>query len=796
MMSRISNTSTRTRESRDNDEHDNTYNPRINKAQQQQDEDDEEDEVYEDAPINQGLLSRKRKTINNYYKHDATTNKNEWMRPYWLGVGLFLILFAFWLLDSLKDPIFVKLVDGKLSLHQPYAKLCSVITTLLIVCLLEYGTNLKQKWNRQQEIDIDNEIVPSNEILDPVGGIWKRIQMKSASLAGGRRCTTTTTTAFSSSQSKGGGRDQQENSNSNAMDDIASIDIFYYIGIPYLIMFSIISYCVWRFEQRQTTIISIQPSSSSSGLLLLSSYSTVSGSSTNNYYTTTNTNTSNNNQNQNEQQQHENEHDEENPWGYYILGYILYATVESFGSLAVATFWSYTNSTLSLQDAERYYGPILATAQLGAIGGSTLVATGRWEASYLLIVVALSIILQLLIMHGYDRRFEPTNVLVVEQQQHHNNNNNKNYPEDDTRSVLTWQDNNATITKPFWSGLYLIFQHSYVLLILGVSCLYEVSMTLLDYQMKLLGFARFNDDDANVVVGGGVNVNNSNNNNNNKNNIDDMSFTEFMGHYGQVVNITSLIFSSLLFPFLIRRVGLRKTLLLFPTMLLIVTFLAYGALPGNLTVLFVSLSLLKAMTYSVHDPSKEMLYIPTSNAVKLRAKFWIDVVGERITKAIGSGFNTFAKNIEQSVRIGSVPSLLSALGLWSVCYYVGLRFDKLLATGKIVGLEHSIDPSTYKRVPTRGEEEERDYIDNNNDDDDDDPRNYDYRDEPSEVELRYFEEDNVSTLDLMADPVRDALEGTTTVNNNNNNETSSSSSSSSRREIVSGIELPPFSRIR
>ena len=263
MMSRISNTSTRTRESRDNDENDYTYNPRINKAQQQQQQqqqqDEDEDEVYEDAPINQGLLSRKRKTINNYYKHDATmTMKNKWMRPYWLGFGLFLILFAFWLLDSLKDPIFVKLVDGKLSLHQPYAKLCSVITTLLIVCLLEYWTNLKQKWNRQQEIDIDNEIIPSNEILDPVGGIWKRIQMKSASLAGGRRRTTTTTTAFSSSQSKGGGRDQQENSNSNAMDDIASIDIFYYIGIPYLIMFSIISYFVWRFEQRQKTIISIQ----------------------------------------------------------------------------------------------------------------------------------------------------------------------------------------------------------------------------------------------------------------------------------------------------------------------------------------------------------------------------------------------------------------------------------------------------------------------------------------------------------------------------------------------------------
>ena len=42
------------------------------------------------------------------------------------------------------------------------------------------------------------------------------------------------------------------------------------------------------------------------------------------------------------------------------------------------------------------------------------------------------------------------------------------------------------------------------------------------------------------------------------------------------------------------------------------------------------------LTYSVHDPSEEVLYMPTSDAVKFKAKFWIDVVGQRITKAIGS----------------------------------------------------------------------------------------------------------------------------------------------------------------
>ena len=79
--------------------------------------------------------------------------------------------------------------------------------------------------------------------------------------------------------------------------------------------------------------------------------------------------------------------------------------------------------------------------------------------------------------------------------------------------------------------------------------------------------------------------------------------------------------------------------------------------------------------------------------------------------------------------------------MWVACYFVGIAFDKLLATGKVVGLEYSIDPSTYSRVPhNERDADDADATDTN---------------EPSEVEI-LFEEDNVSTLDLMADPVHDA----------------------------------------
>jgi AAA family ATP:ADP antiporter len=553
------------------------------------------EEVFEDAPVNMGLLSRRRKSIRDRL---GPSERREWMRPYWLGFGLFLILFAFWLLDSLKDPVFARLVDGNLDRHQPPAKLCSVVTTLLLVCLMEYLANVRQ----QQEA---RRITTEPEILD-AGGIWNRMPMVDAS-------------------------EHQR----HAVDDNISISIFAQIGVPYAIAFVVIAYLLYKFEAVE-------------------------------------------------------EHLEEGFDIWYVLAYVLYATTESFGSLAVATFWSYANSTLSLNDAEQYYGTIIAVAQLGAIGGSTIVASDHWQAPSLLIVVSLVIVLQLITMKAYDGRFKPTSVLAKE---------------DDVSSLLTWQDDDVTLTKPFWSGIYLIIRHNYVLLILGVSCLYEIALTCLDYQMKLLGWARF---EMSPDVS--------------------MSFSQFMGHYGQVVNLTSLFLSSIIFPFLIRNYGLRITLRFFPTLLLIATVVAFGAVPGNLAVIFFSLSILKAMTYSVHDPSKEILYIPTSNAVKFRAKFWIDVVGERIFKAIGSGFNTFAGSVDRSVQIGSIPSLLSAAGLWAVCYYAGIEFDRLLKAGKIVGLEQSVNPTTYKRIPK----------------------------EDMEIEFTHDDEDNISTLGSIHDRIQDA----------------------------------------
>ena len=39
--------------------------------------------------------------------------------------------------------------------------------------------------------------------------------------------------------------------------------------------------------------------------------------------------------------------------------------------------------------------------------------------------------------------------------------------------------------ESLWDGLMLVIKHDYVILVLGISCLFEVVLTVLDYEMKV-----------------------------------------------------------------------------------------------------------------------------------------------------------------------------------------------------------------------------------------------------------------------------------------------------------------------
>jgi ATP/ADP translocase len=643
-------TTTTTSKKCTNDTRNNNNNNKKNTPSTPTPETDTEPDTWTDAPVHAGLLNpHQRQRL----RLDDDTTRHDWLRPYYLGSALFCILCAFWVLDSLKDPILGTLTQAHLSVHQPRAKLFSVCTTLGIVLCMEYCLAERRKQKRLQQ----HTTLTSDE---PTFS-WRAI------LPSPTKPTSPTSTTHASSLEEppnttwkkmvvGHRRQYDAHDNDNDDDDERiSSSIFAYVGIPYCLTFGIMAYLL----QFHPTVALPQSSTREEWQEFVPETT-----SSTDYSATTSSSIHNNNNK-----------DDFTAW--HILGYVFYAAVESFGSIAVATFWSYTNSTLCVADAERYYGPLIAVAQLGAIVGSTLVTTSNLWSSITLIIVACFVILwHILIMQAYSRRFRPTRVDDTASPTVHYDTERVPPPVPKTSDDEEEQDWSSS-----WTGIALILRHNYVLYILGASCLYEISLTCLNYQMTLLGWNKF----------AAITTTTATTSSHNNKHAPKMTFTQFMGHYGQMVNGTSLLLSSLVFPWLMRRYGLQTTLRLFPTLLLAVNLIAFGIAPGNLTVLFISLSLLKAMTYSIHDPAKEILYVPTSPAIQLQAKFWIDVVGARIAKAAGSSLNHWAGSVDRSIRVASLPSLFTAGLLWLVCHRVGQWFTILVHRQWTIGSDPDVD---------------------------------------------------------------------------------------------------------
>ena len=164
------------------------------------------------------------------------------------------------------------------------------------------------------------------------------------------------------------------------------------------------------------------------------------------------------------------------------------------------------------------------------------------------------------------------------------------------------------------------------------------------------------------------------------------AFTSFMGLFGQSANTISFLFSLLGTSAVIRTLGLRWTLLLFPSLCL--TVITIVRLNPTLNVTFGAMMAIKAASYSLNNPTKEILYQPTSSSVKYKAKSWIDIFGARGAKATASVVtNAFSYSPAVLVQNGSLVGMAVASFLIWNATYMGKKFDEYTESGYIVGDE-------------------------------------------------------------------------------------------------------------
>lgn len=439
-----------------------------------------------------------------------------------------------------------------------------------------------------------------------------------------------------------------------------------------------------------------------------------------------------------------------------ILGWCAYFTTEVYGSLMVALFWSFTNSVMDLEQAKGAYGLIISVAQVGAIVGSTFATQAKTIGiPQLFLMSAMTIFSVSLLIKIYHITYtnHPTMQDVVKRRGRGRGRSRggswvrdgglalRRGGEAEADAALhaleltslsatppsaplisnasaaaimsehgmmqtefepsfSERENDATTTPPpppppplssggsifsgFYEGLSLILRHKYVALLLGVSCLYEVVVTVLDYQFKILG-ADSVALHADSILDGGAG--------------DGDRFANLLGHFGQVTNMLSFLVSFFGFSFLVRYIGVKASLMVFPCVLFLAVLLTN--LVPSLRVLFISVSVIKALIFSLHDPVKELLYIPTSQSIKFKAKAWIDVFGSRLAKAGGSFITNIARGKAERLRnVAEIPCLVLSLCIVAIAWTIGNEFQRLVDQRIVIGgeLDNSVAPKKSVRL--------------------------------------------------------------------------------------------------
>lgn len=326
-----------------------------------------------------------------------------------------------------------------------------------------------------------------------------------------------------------------------------------------------------------------------------------------------------------------------------VFGWVIYCFLESFGSISVALFLSFVASVMTAESAKRGYGMMYSFGQVGQILGAYLVTAyaASLGFSWLFAFGGLLICSVPFFIRWY--------VSI--------------HPEHQAPEVKSGEKKKDT---GILEGLRLIVSQPYIAGLLVVTTAYEVVSTIVEYQMGMCVKQVFPVDTA-------------------------ANMAWIKGIQGMSTGALAIMFSLFGTSFFMRRFGLKFCLMAFPAMIGLTLFATYGLyLSGVSTYILmwtflVAVVIFKGLSYTLNNPSKEVMYIPTSKDVKFKAKSWIDSFGNRSTKAAGASVNAALKgSLPLLITAGTVISL-GIVGVWLiVAAFVGNTYNTLQKENKII----------------------------------------------------------------------------------------------------------------
>jgi AAA family ATP:ADP antiporter len=281
------------------------------------------------------------------------------------------------------------------------------------------------------------------------------------------------------------------------------------------------------------------------------------------------------------------------------LGLIFYLWVGVFNMMVVAQFWSFANDVYSEEQGKRLF-PLLALGQtVGAVFGSsiTVALVSRIGSNAMLLVAAVLLGASAFLTQAVHRRSL----------------RNAASGAADAAVVVPTQEVAPADPAARRGAFALVFGSKYLRLIAIYSVVFSLLNSNGDYMLGKLFKAS-----ADESVAAGI--------------FTPAQAKEYLsGAYGAYylgVNVLTVVFQSLVVSRLVKYGGLRAAFLVFPLLALVDSVaLMFAPL---LLIARVGRTLESATDYSINNTVRNMLWLPTSRAVKYKAKQAVDTFFVRL----------------------------------------------------------------------------------------------------------------------------------------------------------------------
>jgi len=326
------------------------------------------------------------------------------------------------------------------------------------------------------------------------------------------------------------------------------------------------------------------------------------------------------------------------------MGWLFFLYAESYVSLMVSLFWSYTHDITTPEAAKRGYGLIIFGTQLGGfiltlIGNILSADTSKYATrAPIIALISISMFLAIAVVTFFLQKVIKNEDLQSYQEAVHDD-KEKSFGK--KKPSIGFLDGlRVLVTRPYVAGIFmLIFFH-------------ESISSIMWYHMLSIATTTYHNPGL---------------------------LNKFLFDYALAVQAVACLFGLVGTSFFQRRFGIKFCLVAYPIVLgsSIICYLYWPTLPTICVVMIIA----KALNYAFNQPAKEVLYIPTSKNIKYKSKAWIDMFGMRFSKAAGHFINKMV-----GVSIGFTgPIILLMIGLWIfLSNAVGNRFKKAVDKNEII----------------------------------------------------------------------------------------------------------------